>query len=163
MLASVSTEMLVQATYTNSSFVTDTTAPALSNATLTVVEIDSKKYLKFSVEVANDPEATTWNYGQVNVKNKDVPSQNAFGFSFNDNSSYSETANDGTFTGFYNLTDNNKAPGTYIITYVSASDDTGNRMEINADNVGVSIYGDAGTVTVANTPNFYNFIKHFRK
>ena len=140
------------ATYTNSSFVTDTTAPALSNATLTVVEIDSKKYLKFSVEVANDPEATTWNYGQVNVKNKDVPSQNAFGFSFNDNSSYSETANDGTFTGFYNLTDNNKAPGTYIITYVSASDDTGNRMEINADNVGVSIYGDAGTVTVANTP-----------
>ena len=68
------------ATYTDESYVADTTAPALSNAALTIVEIDGDKYLKFSVDVANDPEATTWSYGNIQVKNKDVPSQSTISF-----------------------------------------------------------------------------------
>ena len=138
--------------YTNSSFVTDTTAPALSNAALSVVDIDGVKHMKFSADIANDPQDTTWNYGYIQVKNVDVPSQSSFNIFFYDDTGNGETEDDGTFTGFYNLESNSKAPGTYIITYVQAQDDTGNGISTSANNVGVSIYGDAGTTTVANSP-----------
>ena len=108
--------------------------------------------MKISADIANDPYDTTWSYGYVTVKNVDVPSQSTFNISLDDNSSNSETADDGTFTGFYNLESNSKAPGTYIISSVNVQDDTGNRTSISTDNVGVSIYGDSGTTTVANTP-----------
>jgi hypothetical protein len=138
--------------YTNSSYVTDTTAPALSNVTLSVVDIDGVKHMKVSADIANDPYDTTWSYGYVRVSNVDVPSQSSFSISLDDNNSNGETDDDGTFTGFYNLESNSKAPGTYIITQIQARDDTGNSTQIDTNNVGVSIYGDSGTTTVANAP-----------
>jgi hypothetical protein len=127
----------------------DKLAPAPSNVVLSVVDDSGTKKFKISVDVANDPYATTWSNGYVYLKNLDVPSQNEIHVSLYDSSNGGGTANDGTFTNYQDAT--SYAPGTYIISRISMRDDTGNEY-VESTNSGTSLFGTNGTTTLANSP-----------
>ena len=109
-----------EVTITNDSYVADTSAPVITNVSMSTVTSGSSSTIKITGTISE----ANFNYGYFHIRNKDVPT-------FNEQSVYlsrDSINSDGIFT-ITREVESNYPPGTYFISRYYAYDESNNRTQ----------------------------------
>ena len=132
---------------TNDSYVEDTSAPSLSNVSMTTSTSGSDTVIQISGKITED----NFNYGYFHIRNKDVPTFNQQSVWINRDDVDSE----GNFT-VSRTVESNYPPGTYFISQYYLYDNSNNKTEVEIRGAsGDPLFG--ATVAIENASYIEDF------